>query len=134
MNLIVLNEMFEYFYPILAMASFGLSPLFYKYVIKLDVDPVIANQVKVIMTFFIMMAIFIPEFFTIWKISIYDLLIFAFISFFGILLGVVITGLFSSASPMITSFLGILIFNERKNALTIFDISLILFGLLISAI
>ncbi|MDP8012239.1 MAG: hypothetical protein ACP5F1_03530 [Thermoplasmata archaeon] len=126
--------MFEYFYPILAMASFGLSPLFYKYVIKLDVDPVIANQVKVIMTFFIMMAIFIPEFFTIWKISIYDLLIFAFISFFGILLGVVITGLFSSASPMITSFLGILIFNERKNALTLFDISLILFGLLISAI
>ena len=46
-------------------------------------------------------------------------------------LGVVTTGLFSSASPMITSFLGILLFKEKKGILKILGISLILVGLII---
>lgn len=79
--------MLVYIFPLLAMLSFGLSPLFYKYVINLNVNPITANQVRVIMTFFIMMVIFIPEFFTIWRISAFDLLIFGLISFFGIFLG-----------------------------------------------
>ena len=79
--------MLVYIFPLLAMLSFGLSPLFYKYVINLNVNPVTANQVRVIMTFFIMMVIFVPEFFIIWRISAFDLLMFALISFFGVFLG-----------------------------------------------
>lgn len=50
------------------------------------------------------------------------------------MVGVVATGMFSSASPMITSFLGIIIFKERKSASKILGIILILSGLLLVSI
>jgi len=49
-------------------------------------------------------------------------------------IGVVATGLFSSASPMITSFLGIILFKERKSLIKIVGISLIIIGLIIVSI
>ncbi len=123
--------MLEYIFPLLALLSFGLSPLFHKYVINLNVNPVTANQVRVIMTFFIMMLIFIPEFFIIWKISIFDLLIFAFISFFGIFLGdtvyfyslkytdVSITAPLSSTYAIMIAIIMFAFFNEE---ITVFEI------------
>jgi len=79
--------MFDYIFAVVAMLSFGLSPLFYKYVINANVSPVIANEIRAFMTLIIMLIYFIPSFLGIWKVTFYDIIMFAIVAFFGAFLG-----------------------------------------------
>jgi len=79
--------MFDYIFAVVAMLSFGLSPLFYKYVINANVSPVIANEIRAFMTLIIMLIYFIPSFLGIWNVTFYDIIMFAIVAFFGVFLG-----------------------------------------------
>lgn len=123
--------MIGYFFAIFAMLSFGISPLFYKYVINSKISPVVANQIRAFMTLIIMLLFFIPSFFGIWKVSLYDLIIIALVAFFGVFLGdtvylyslkytdVSITAPVSSTYAIIIAIIMLVFFNE---SITIFEI------------
>lgn len=123
--------MIGYLFAIFAMLSFGISPLFYKYVINSNISPVVANQIRAFMTLIIMLLYFIPSFFGIWKVSLYDLIIIAVVAFFGAFLGdtvylyslkytdVSITAPVSSTYAIIIAIIMLVFFNE---SITIFEI------------
>lgn len=79
--------MFNYLFSILAMVSFGLSPIFYKYIMNRNVDPIVANQVRSIVTLFLMLIFFSFSFNFIFSLNLKSILFIALISFFGIFLG-----------------------------------------------
>ncbi|MEM3219114.1 MAG: DMT family transporter [Thermoplasmata archaeon] len=74
-------------YAILAMLSFGISPIFYKTILRKDIPPFVANQIRAIMVLPMMLIFFIFSLKNLFQVTSNVLIILAIIAFLGPVMG-----------------------------------------------
>ncbi|MGC9137806.1 MAG: DMT family transporter [Thermoplasmata archaeon] len=74
-------------FPLLAMVSFGISPLFYKTIMNRGIHPLKANWIRALMVLPLMLLFFIFSLDGIFNVGTHVLMILALIAFFGPVMG-----------------------------------------------
>lgn len=79
--------MVEFVFPLLAMVSFGISPLFYKAAIGRGIYPITSNGIRALMVLPMMLIFFLPSLGDLFNVNSYLLILLALIAFFGPVMG-----------------------------------------------